>query len=262
MKCSFIWKAIVVMAICCMLTLPTPAFAGMSAYDIVKKTEDLLDQAKDSKMEMTMILESKKGEKRERTLSAFTRREGENKSKSIIFFNSPSDVKGTSFLVWTDENKQDKQWLYLPALQRVRQISSSGKGESFMGTELTFFDMGSQDINDYTYTLVKEENVNNEMCFVIKAVPKKVEYYNAITIWIRKSNYIPIKADFYDTKGQYLKQGLFMNVKTIKGINTPTHIEISNEQNGRKTIIDLNNIIYDSGLKDNIFTERFMTRGM
>jgi hypothetical protein len=53
-----------------------------------------------------------------------------------------------------------------------------------------------------------------------------------------------------------------MNVKTIKGINTPTHIEISNEQNGRKTIIDLNNIIYDSGLKDNIFTERFMTRGM
>ena len=262
MKCSFIRKVIVIMAVCCILTLPIPAFAGMSAYDIVKKSEDLLDQAKDSKVEMTMTLESKKGEKRERTLSAFTRREGANKSKSIIFFNSPSDVKGTSFLVWTDENKQDKQWLYLPALQRVRQIGSSGKGESFMGTELTFFDMGSQDVNDYTYTLVKEENVSNEMCYVIKAVPKKVEFYNAITIWIRKINYIPIKADFYDTKGQYLKQGLFMNVKNIKGINTPTHIEIYNEQNGRKTIIDLNNILYDSGLKDNIFTERFMTRGM
>ena len=156
MKCSFILKVIVVTAICCVLTLPAPAFAGMSAYDIVKKTEDLLDQAKDSKMDMTMTLESKKGEKRERTLSAFTKREGENKSKSIIFFNSPSDVKGTSFLVWTDKNKQDKQWLYLPALQRVRQISSSGKGESFMGTEFTFFDMGSQDINDYTYTLSRK----------------------------------------------------------------------------------------------------------
>ena len=262
MKYFLNWKVLVIMVVCCIFTFPVPALAGMSAYDIVKKSEDLLDQAKDSKVEMTMTLVNKKGDQRERSLSVFTKKEGENKSKSILFFKSPADVKGTSFLVWTNENKQDQQWLYLPALQRVRQISASGKGESFMGTELTFFDMGSQDINDYNYTLLKEESVNNEICFMIKAVPKKVELYNEITIWIRKNNYIPIKAVFYDTKGRYLKQGLFMNVKSIQGINTPTHIEIYNEQNGRKTIIDLNNIVYDSGLKDNLFTERFMTRGM
>ena len=262
MKCSFIWNVMLIALVCCIFTLPVPAWAEMSAYDIVKKSEDLLDQAKDSKVEMTMTLVNKKGDTRERILSAFTKKEGEKKSKSILFFKSPADVKGTSFLVWTDANKEDKQWIYLPALQRVRQISTSGKGESFMGTELTFFDMGSQDINDYNFTLLKEESVNNEICYMIKAVPKKVEFYNEITIWIRKNNYIPIKAVFYDTKGQYLKQGLFMNVKSIQGINTPTHIEIYNEQNGRKTIIDLNNIVYDSGLKDEIFTERFMTRGM
>ena len=262
MKCPFIWKVLVIMVISCVFALPGQTLAGMSAYDIVKKSEDLLDQAKDSKVDMTMTLVNKKGEKRERSLSAFTKKEGEKKSKSILFFNSPADVKGTSFLVWTDEKKQDRQWLYMPALQRTRQISASGKGESFMGTELTFFDMGSQDVNDYNFTLLKEENVNSEMCYVIKAIPKKVEFYNEIIIWIRKTNYIPIKVDFYDTKGQYLKQGLFMNVKNVQGINTPTHIEVHNEQNGRKTIIDLKNIIYDSGLKDEIFTERFMTRGM
>ena len=262
MKCSFIWNTTVIALVCCVFTLPVPAWADMSAYDIVKKSENLLDQAKDSKVEITMTLVNKKGDKRERSLSAFTKREGEKKSKTILFFNSPADVKGTSFLVWTDENKQDKQWLYLPALQRVRQISTGGKGESFMGTELTFYDMGSQDINDYNFTLLKEESLNSEICHVIKAVPKKVEFYNEITLWIRKANLIPIKAVFYDTKGQYLKQGLFTNVKNIQGINTPTHIEIYNEQNGRKTIIDLNNIIYDSGLKDNMFTERFMTRGL
>jgi outer membrane lipoprotein-sorting protein len=262
MKYFLNWNVLLIMVVCCFFTLPVPTLAGMSAYDIVKKSEDLLDQAKDSKVEMTMTLVNKKGETRERSLSAFMKKEGEKKSKSILFFKSPSDVKGTSFLVWTDENKQDKQWLYLPALQRVRQISTSGKGESFMGTELTFFDMGSQDINDYSFTLLKEESVNNEICYVIKAVPKKVEFYNEITLWIRKATFIPMKAAFYDTKGQYLKQGLFLNVKSIQGINTPTHIEIYNEQNGRKTIIDLNNIVYDSGLKDDIFTERFMMRGM
>jgi outer membrane lipoprotein-sorting protein len=233
----------------------------MTADQIVKKTDDLLDQAKDSKVDMVMTLINDKGEKRERSVSAQAKRYGNNKAKSIVFFNSPADVKGTSFLVWTDENKQDKQWLYLPALQRVRQISASGKGESFMGTELTFFDMGSHNIDEYTYTLLKEENVGDEPCYVIQALPKKMEFYSKIVVWIRKGNFVPAKADFYDTKGEYLKQGLFEKVENIKGINTPTHIEIHNVQNKRATVLDLSNIVYDSGLSDDIFTERYMTRG-
>ena len=261
MKCTCSGYAIIVF-FALSLTHSTPAqSADMTAYQIVKKSEDLLDQAKDSKADMLMILVNNKGEKRERALNAFVKRYGNNKSKSIVFFSSPADVKGTSFLVWTNEKKEDKQWLYLSALQRVRQISSSGKGESFMGTELTFFDMGSQDIDDYTYNLIKDETVKGELCYVIEATPKKVEFYSKVIVWFRKGNFIPSKADFYDTKGQYQKQGIFENVKNIKGINTPTHIEMHNAQNGRATIIDLSNIMYDSGLKEDIFTERYMTRG-
>jgi outer membrane lipoprotein-sorting protein len=258
MKLHYLGIATIVMV--CALGASASA-ADMTAYDIVKKSEDLLDQAKDSKTDMLMALLNKKGEKRERTLNAFVKRYGNNKSKSIVFFKSPADVKGTSFLVWTDEHKQDKQWLYLPALQRVRQISASGKGESFMGTELTFYDMGSHDIDDYTYKTLREEKYNNEACWVIEALPKKVEFYSKVVVWIRKGNYIPAKADFYDTKGQYEKEGIFADVKNIQGINTPTHIEMHNKLNGRSTVIDLSNIVYDSGLKDDIFTERYMTRG-
>ena len=261
MKCRYLGFALFVMITFSLTSSSRVYSAEMTAYQIVKKSEDLLDQAKDSKADMLMILMNNKGEKRQRNLSFFAKRYGNSKSRSIVFFNSPADVKGTSFLVWTDEQKQDKQWLYLPALQRVRQISSSGKGESFMGTELTFYDMGSQDIDDYTYTLTKEENVKSEPCYVIEATPKKVEFYSKVVVWIRKGNFVPAKADFYDPKGQYQKQGLFENVKNIKGINTPTHLEMHNVQNGRTTIIDLNNILYDSGLKDDIFTERYMTRG-
>ncbi len=251
---GFICLCIVMAAAPCMS-------ADMTAYEIVKKSEDLLDQAKDSQTDILMTLVNKKGQTRERTLSASVKKYEDDSSKSLLFFNSPADVKGTSFLVWTDESKDDKQWLYLPALQRVRQISSSGKGESFMGTEFTFFDMGSQDIDDYTFTLLKEEDFDGEQCYVIEAIPKEVEFYNKITIWIRKGNFIPAKADFYDTKGEYLKQGLFANVKNIQGINTPTHIEMKNVQNSRTTILELSNIVYDTGLKDDIFTERYMKRG-
>ena len=243
------------------LTSRAPALgADMSAYDIVKKSEDLLDQAKDSKADMTMILVNDKGQKRERTLSAFVKKYGEDSSRSILFFNSPADVKGTSFLVWT-ENKADKQWLYLPALQRVRQISASGKGESFMGTELTFFDMGSHDIDEYTFTTTGEEQADGEDCYVIEALPKRVEFYSKIILWIRKGNFIPAKADFYDPKGRYEKQGTFTQVKNIQDINTPTRIEMHNVQNKRTTIIELSNIEYDTGLKDDMFTERYMKRG-
>jgi outer membrane lipoprotein-sorting protein len=235
--------------------------AEMSAYDIVKKANDLLDQAKDSQTTMLMTLVNDKGQKRERSLSAFVKKYGKGSSKSILFFNSPADVKGTSFLVWSEEGKDDKQWLYLPALQRVRQISSSSRGESFMGTEFTFYDMGSHDIDEFTYTLMKEELVDGELSFTIQVLPKKAEFYSKAIIWIRKSNFIPIKADFYNLKGEYEKQGKFSQVKNIQGINTPTHVEMRNVKDNRTTILELSNILYDKGLKDDIFTERYMKRG-
>jgi outer membrane lipoprotein-sorting protein len=252
--------SLVVAVFLSMLAAPAHG-ADMSAYDIVKKSENLLDQAKDSQTNMLMTLVNDKGQKRERSMSAYVKKYGKNSSKSILFFNSPADVKGTSFLVWTDENKEDKQWLFLPALQRVRQISASGKGESFMGTELTFFDMGSHDIDEFTFTSVKEEPVNGEACYVIQAIPKKVEFYSKVMLWIRKGNFIPAKADFFDSKGEYEKQGRFTEVKNIQGIITPTHIEMHNVKYNRTTLIDLSNITYNKGLKDDLFTERYMKRG-
>lgn len=235
--------------------------AGMSAYDIMKKSNDLLDQAKDSQTTMTMTLVNDKGQKRERSLNAFVKKYGKGNSKSILFFNSPADVKGTSFLVWSEEGKDDKQWLYMPALQRVKQISLSGRGESFMGSEFTYYDMGSHDIDEFSYTLMKEEPVDGELSYVIQVLPKKPEFYSKAVVWVRKGNFIPIKADFYNMKGELEKQGKFTQVKNIQGINTPTHTEMHNVKTDRTTILELSNILYDKGLKDDIFTERYMKRG-
>ncbi|MCD6569461.1 MAG: outer membrane lipoprotein-sorting protein [Deltaproteobacteria bacterium] len=255
---------IVSIAICFMasMALSHPCFSGeLSAYQIMKKSEALTDQAKDSKAEMTITLINKKGKERQRKLLAYMKNYDNGEDKTLIIFISPADVKGTSFLAWSAPGKEDKQWLYLPALQRVRQISSSGKGESFMGTEFSFYDMGSHHIDDNTYTLLKEEEVEGHMCYVIEAMPKDMKYYSKVISWIRKDNFIPIKVDFYDKKGKYLKQAISTKIENIKGINTPTHIKMHNVQNNRTTIIEFANILYDTGLNDDIFTQRYMQRG-
>ncbi|MBN1637309.1 MAG: outer membrane lipoprotein-sorting protein [Deltaproteobacteria bacterium] len=234
----------------------------LSAYQIAKKSEDLMNQARDTQAEMSMTLVNKKGDTRQRKLMSYGKNYDNGAQKALIVFESPADVKGTSFLSWSSPDKdEDEQWLYLPALQRVRQISTGGKGESFMGTEFTFYDMGNRNLEDENFTLLKEEEIEGEMCYVIEAVPKEMKYYSKVITWIRKDSSMPLKMDFYDKKGKYLKQSMFSSIQTIKGIRTPTHIEMHNVQNDRKTIIELSNIQYDTGLNDDIFTQRYMKRG-
>ncbi len=248
------------MVLFCFAASPAAA-ESLTAYQIVKKSENLMDQAKDSRNEMVMTLIDKRGNKRERKLLSYGKNYPDGAKKALLVFESPADVKGTSFLVWSNENKDDQQWLYLPALQRVRQVTSSSKGDSFMGTEFSFYDMGARNLDKNTYKLIREEAVDGQACYVIESIPKEVEFYGKVITWIRKDNFVPAKMQFYDTKGAFLKEGTMGKIVTIKGINTPTHIEMKNAQNGRATILDLNNIQYDTGLSDDIFTQRYMQRG-
>jgi len=235
--------------------------ADMTPYQIMKKSDDLLDQAKDSKSDMTMILINKKGDKRIRKLLSYGRNYNKGVKKALLIFKLPADVKGTSFLNWTYPKKEDKQWLYLPALARVRQISSASKGESFMGTEFSYYDMSRHHLDDYTYALLKEEAYDGHMCYVIEGIPKEIKYYSKVISWIRKDNFIPIKMDFYDKKGKYLKQNIVKKIETIKGINTPMYMEMHNVQSNRTTVIKQMNVRYDTGIPDRLFTERYMKRG-
>jgi len=245
----------------CLWPSPGVCAEALSAYQIVKKSEALMDQAKDSKNEMLMTLIDKRGNKRERKLLSYAKNYPDGSKKALIIFEAPADVKGTSFLVWSNEKKDDQQWLYLPALQRVRQVTSSSKGDSFMGSEFSFYDMGTRNLDKNTYKLLKEEAVDGQACYVIESIPNEAEFYGKVVTWIRKENFVPAKMQFYDTKGAFLKEGTMTKIISIKGINTPTHIEMKNAQNGRATILDLSNIQYDSGLSDDIFTQRYMQRG-
>ncbi len=248
-------------AIFLILTIITPA-AAMTPQEIIDKTEELMEQADDSKGEMTMILVNKKGKQRVRQVRMYAKK-GDPEAKSLMIFLSPADVKGTSFLSWNNiHTGEDQQWLYLPALERIRQISSSGKSESFMGTEFTYSDMAGRDFSKDNLTLLPEQKIDGADCYVIESSPKaEAEVYSRTITWVRKDMFIPVKTEFYDLSGNLLKVMTTADIKKIQGINTPSTVEMSNVQNGRKTIIRIDKIEYNANLQDDIFTQRNMKRG-
>ena len=93
---------------------------------------------------------------------------------NTIFFKYPADVRNTAFLThnYANTNKDDDQWLYLPALKKVKHIPSSDKSSSFMGSDFSYYDMTNRDLNDYNFKLIKEEKVRGKKAWMIEAMPR------------------------------------------------------------------------------------------
>ncbi len=239
------------------------ASAQLTGRQIVDKAYNL-PTGDDQTSQLTMTLVNKSGQTRVRKIQQFTKDFG-TVEKSIMFFLSPADVKNTSFMNWSydDENKADDQWIYLPALKKVKRISSDSKSDYFMGSDFTYDDLGDRKLDADTHKLLREENIEGKNCYVVESVSKDEDYMYSKTItWIRKDNFVGVKKEFYDEDGELLKTLHIKEVKKISGFWIITHSEMENIQNNHKTVIQLSNIKINSGVPASKFTERMMMRGM
>lgn len=245
----------------CVSQIPCVSKAeGLSAYAIAKKSDEALNRSTDTKASMLMRLLDKDGSARERHLDSYAKKYPNGERKSLLVFSSPADVKGTSFLSWMSKGKEDMQWLYLPSIGKVRQIGASDKGRSFLGSDFSYYDMSSKDVDDLVYSFVKEEVFEGVPCYVIESRPGRIKVYGKMVSWIRKDNFLPVKMDIFDMDGQYLKQGRFGKIQTISGIPTATHLEMRMAKDGSSSTIDLGNVKYDTGISDSVFTQRNMQK--
>ncbi len=213
---------------------------------------------------LTMTLINKNGDQRIRKIKQFSRDFGKVE-KSIMFFISPADVKNTSFMNWSYDQagKDDDQWIYLPAIKKVKRISSDSKSDYFMGSDWTYDDLGDRKVEDDTHTLLREENVNGVACYVIESIPKEEEYmYSKTVTWIRKDNFIGVKKEFYDEDGELLKILKIMKVEKINGFDIVTTTEMKNVQKDHTTLMELDNIKINTKISPQKFTERMMMRGI
>ena len=218
----------------------------------------------DQTSNLTMTLINKSGSERVRKIKQFTKDFGDVE-KSIMFFQTPADVKNTSFMSWVydDDSKSDDQWIYLPALKKTKRISSDSKSDYFMGSDFTYDDLGDRKLDDDTHKLISSETIDGVDYYVIESTPKDEEYmYTKTKTWVRKDNFIGLKKEFYDEDEELLKILHIRKFEDISGLLVITNSEMHNVQKDHKTTMVLSNIEINTGIPDSKFSERMMMRGM
>ncbi len=212
---------------------------------------------------LKMTLTNKHGKQRIRTIKQFSKDFGDIE-KSIMFFQSPADVKNTSFMNWSyDSDKSDDQWIYLPALKKVKRISSDSKSDYFMGSDFTYDDLGDRKLKADNHKLLREEKINGKNCYVVESISKDEEYMYSKTItWIDKTSFVGVQKEFYDEDEELLKILTIKNTEKISGFYVVTNSEMKNVQKNHTTTMTLSDVKIDTGISSSKFSERMMTRGI
>lgn len=216
----------------------------------------------DSTAKMTMELRNKQGDTSTRYIRIKTLEVYGDGDKSMSIFDKPADVKGTAFLTFSHALTPDEQWLYLPALKRVKRINSKNKSGPFMGSEFAYEDLSSQEIEKYTYKYLRDEKLNGIDCYVIERFPAyKHSGYTRQVSWINKEEYRPEKIVFYDRKNSLLK------TLTYSGYNQyldkfwrADELHMINHQTGKSTLLSWNDYQFNTGLKDKDFSRNSLKR--
>jgi len=240
------------------------------AREIMEKV-DSRDDGDNRVSDMEMILIDKKGKKRVRRLKSFSKDKGED-TMGLMFFLHPADVKDTAFLTYDydDGARDDDQWLYLPALKKTKRIASGDKTGSFMGSDFSYADMTSRELENYDFTLLKESKVGDHEVWLIQSVPRTkavVERfgYTKSVSFVRKDNYVIVRAVNWVKAGKKLKYLDVKKLDLIEKIWVPTEVHMTTKKNKKtrhKTIMKFSNIRFNQNLDEHFFSVRQMEKGV
>lgn len=237
----------------------TPEEKGLAiAIEADKRDTGWVDQTAN----LYMILKNKQGQESRRSLVINTLEVQGDGDKSLTIFNSPADVKGTAFLSYTHALKPDDQWLFLPALKRVKRISSANKSGPFVGSEFAYEDISSQEVEKYSYKWLRDEQLDGRDSFVIERYPRyENSGYTRMIVWMDKEMYQPLKLDFYDRKDSLFKTLHFRGYQQYSGqFWRPDVMDMSNHLNGKSTSLEWNNYKFGNGFTDRDFDRNTLKR--
>jgi len=216
----------------------------------------------DSTSDMLMILRNKQGQESIREIKNKTLELLDDGDKSLTVFNKPRDVKGTSFLSFSHIVGNDDQWLYLPSLKRVKRISSRNKSGPFMGSEFSFEDLSSFEVDKYRYNYLGDETINGLDSFMVEQFPvDENSGYTRRVVWIDKAEYRAQKIDFYDRKNSLLKTLSYSDFKQyLDKYWRPESGLMTNHQSGKSTELKWSNYAFKTGLVDGDFNRNTLKR--
>ncbi len=217
----------------------------------------------------TLEIYDNKGNQRVRKIAAASKDyPSEDVSKRIIRFLEPADVKGTGMLIFDHENKDDDMWIYMPSLRKTRRIVSSDKGKSFMGSEFSNADMAAENMSDFNYNLLGEADFKGSACWKIEVLPvdEDVAAENGFSlkiVWIAKADYVMRHAEFYDMFDDLYKKQTNSDIRLLdeKGRKyQAAEMVMENVQNGRHSIMKMEQVVFNPNVKDEYFTTRYLEK--
>ena len=250
---------IVMLAVTSLAVAQTPAEKGL----VIALEADKRDKGwQDSFAEMKMVLRNRHGKESVREIRVTNLEMDNDGDKGLTVFDQPRDIKGTAFLSYSHALVPDEQWIFLPALKRVKRISSSNKSGPFMGSEFAYEDISSFEIPKYSYLYLRDEVLDGIDCFVLELRPQYAHSgYTKSHVWIDKAEYRNKKVDYYDRKDSLLKIQVFSDYQLYLDKYWRAHtMTMDNQQNGKSTTLHWRNFKFQTGLTDDDFKKNDLKR--
>ena len=229
---------------------------------IAKESERRNTGWQDSQATMKMILRNQAGDSSERDIVIQSLEVENDGDKSLTIFRSPKDVKGTAFLSFSHATVPDEQWLYLPALKRVKRIASKNKSGPFMGSEFAFEDLSSFEVDKYSYRYLGTDSINGLETYKSELVPAyEFSGYSKMISWVDTAEFRIQKIEYYDRKGDLLKTQTFHDyTQHLDQFWRAHRMLMANHQVGKSTELLWSDFAFQQGLKDSDFNQNSLKR--
>jgi hypothetical protein len=240
--------------------LPLRCLAAEDGRVLAQRVYDR-DTGKNSYAKVEMVLLSKQGNERTRTMVMAMKAFGKL-NKRYIRFTEPASIEGTAFLAWENEDRSDDQFLYLPDLGRVRRIVSTQKDRSFVNSDFTYEDLEKRKVDKDSHSMLRSESYEQYECWVLESIPKAESdsQYGKRVSWIAKDSLMPVKGEFYDKQNRLVKTFVAKRLEKIDGIWTAMETEMYDLTKEHRTRLKILEIRYNRGVADRVFTEAYLLK--
>lgn len=212
----------------------------------------------DSSARVLMLLKKKGKVKKKRLLYTYGVDKGNSERWTLMRFKKPADVDGTGLLTMDHIGDDSDQWLYLPALDKIRRISSKRKGGRFVGSDFFYEDLTDREVNMDHHKLIGQDKVGGADCTLLESTPieKSNSVYTKRVACIHPRLKIPLRIDFYQKKDNPVKRLQARKIKKVQGYWTIFESTMYNLEKGTQTQLVTTDIIYDQGIPDELFSQR------
>lgn len=233
---------------------------AMSGREVYEKVHEVAKKTLDHKMEASMILFDKGGGTRSRTLVAYGRRGEGEAYKVLVLFKTPPDLKDVGFLVHARTFADRDLWAYFPEFKKIRRIPTNSQDDSFFGTDFSYDDFGGPaNLDDYSFKILREEEMDGRPCFVVEVTPKIHRKYTRYVSWVAKDLWVHLKIEYYQDKEIY-REGAFSDVRMVDDIPTAFKGLMANKKSGHRTEFSIENVEYHTSYPEDLFTQRSLER--